>query len=227
MGQGTALPEANQRTQGIGLQMSTYIGPKCRLCRREGVKLFLKGARCNSAKCPVEKRSKPPGMHGWRRGRPSSYNIRMREKQKVKRYYGVTEGQFRRYFSEASRQKGNTGENLLALLERRLDNVVRLAGFAWSRSQARQLVGHGHVEVNSRKVDISSYSVKEGDVIRPEPTDAILEAARARREEQGHPESGWLAINEVDLSMRVVRMPVRADVTLEIDEGLVVELSSR
>jgi small subunit ribosomal protein S4 len=191
------------------------------------VKLFLKGARCHSAKCPVEKRARPPGMHGWRRGRPTPYAVRLREKQKLKRYYGMLEGPFRRVFEEASRQRGNTGENMLALLERRLDNVVVIAGYAVSRSQARQLVRHGHVEVNGEKISIPSYLLKEGDVMRPRPEDKILALARHNREEQGHPQPGWLSINDSDLTVRVVRMPVREDISIEIDEGLVVEFCSR
>ena len=207
--------------------MSRYIEPKCRLCRREGVKLLLKGARCYTAKCPVEKRSKPPGMHGWRRRRPSPYGIRLREKQKCKRFYGVTERQFRRYFQEAGGQRGNTGENLLALLERRLDNVVKTAGLAVSRAQARQLVRHRHIEVNGRNVDIPSYLLKEGDTVRPAPTDNVLVQARANREAQGHPEPSWLSINDPDLTVRIVRMPVREDISADVEEGLIVEFCSR
>jgi len=207
--------------------MARYTGAKCKLCRREGEKLMLKGARCQSAKCPVEKRHRPPGMHGWRRGRPSDYAVRLREKQKCKRYYGVLEKQFRRYFEMAQKSSGNTGENLLVLLERRLDNVLTICGFAASRAQARQMVGHGHVQVNGRKVDVSNYLVREGDVIRPEPNDATLEAARAAREEAGHPQPGWLEVNDADLTIRVVRMPVREDVSAVIDDGLVVEFCSR
>jgi small subunit ribosomal protein S4 len=207
--------------------MARHIEPKCRLCRREGVKLFLKGARCHTAKCPVEGRSRPPGMHGWRRGRLSDYGLRLREKQKCKRYYGVFEQTFRRYFQEAQRLAGNTGENLLVLLERRLDNVLAVCGFAVSRAQARQLVTHGHVQVNGRKVDVANYLVQEGDVIRSEPRDSMLERVRATREERGHPQSGWLDVNDADLTIRVVRMPVREDVTAVVDEGLVVEFCSR
>lgn len=207
--------------------MSRYTGPKCKLCRREGTKLFLKGARCHTAKCAVDKRAKPPGMHGFRRGRVSAYGVRLREKQKVKRYYGVSEGQFRRFFALAQRQRGNTGENLLTLLERRLDNVVRVSGLAASRAQARQMVRHGGIELNGRKMDIPSYIVKEGDQIRPKPVEGKIEFARANREDQGSPENGWLGVNEVDLTVRVVRMPVRADVTLQVEEGLVVEFCAR
>ena len=207
--------------------MARNVGPKCRLCRRDGVRLFLKGSRCLTAKCPIEGRSKPPGMHGWPRGRPGDYAQRLREKQKCKRYYGVLEKQFRRYFGEAQRIAGNTGENLLVLLERRLDNVMVICGFAVSRAQGRQIVRHGHVLVNGKKVDIPNYQVVEGDVIRPEPVDSIMNAMRAAREETGHPTPAWLDINEADLTTRAVRMPVRADVTAEIEVGLVVEFCSR
>ena len=166
-------------------------------------------------------------MHGWQRGRPSPYAIRLREKQKVKRYYGVLEKQFRRVFAEAARQKGNTGENLLSLLERRVDNLVAVAGLAASRPQARQLVRHGHLEVNGKKVSIPSYIVKEGDVVRPRPKDNMLELARRNREEMGRPGPAWLEINDSDLTVRVIRLPVREDVSAEVDEGLVVEFCSR
>lgn len=207
--------------------MARYTGPKCRLCRREGVKLFLKGARCHTAKCPIEGRTRPPGMRGWRRGRPKDYGIRLREKQKCKRFYGVLEAQFRRYFDLAQKATGNTGENLLSLLERRLDNVLTICGFAVSRAQARQLVTHRHVQVNGRTVDVPNYLVEEGDVIRPEPDDAVLDVVRARREQTGHPTPAWLEINDADLTSRVVREPVREDVAVEVDEGLIVEFCSR
>jgi len=145
--------------------MARYTGPKCRLCRREGLKLFLRGTRCESAKCAVTRRETPPGMLSWRRGRLSEYGIQLREKQKVKRYYGVLERQFRRVFAEAVRQPGNTGERLLVLLERRLDNVVLRIGFAPSRAQARQFIVHGHITVNGRRVDRPSFMVKVGDEI--------------------------------------------------------------
>lgn len=207
--------------------MGRNVGPKCRLCRREQVKLFLKGARCHTAKCPLEGRSKPPGMHGWRRRRPTDYGVRLREKQKCKRYYGVLEKQFRRYFGHAQKARGNTGENLLCLLERRLDNVLTICGFAVSRAQARQLTAHRHVQVNGHTVDVANYLVEEGDVIRPEPDDAVLEVVRATREEVGHPQPGWLEVNDADLTIRAVRLPIREDVTVEVQEGLVVEFCSR
>jgi small subunit ribosomal protein S4 len=191
------------------------------------MKLFLKGTRCYTAKCPIEKRSRPPGMHGFSRRRPSPYGIRLREKQKVKRFYGTLEKQFRRFFEMANKQKGNTGANLLCLLERRLDNVVKVSGLGASRSQARQLITHGHMQVNGRKVSSPSYLVKEGDVIRPQAKDSILELCRGNRETLGHPEAGWLAINDTDLTVQVVRYPVREDVSADVDEGLVVEFCSR
>src|SRR3990170_978204 len=151
--------------------MGRYTGPVCRMCRREGIKLMLKGARCETAKCPMERqwRNFPPGQHGWRRGRGSEYRLRLREKQKVKRFYGVYERQFRSYFRRASRTKGNTGAALLSLLERRLDNVVYKLGFAPSRPMARQLVSHRHVLVNGKKLNIPSYQTEVGDVISLTP----------------------------------------------------------
>ena len=146
--------------------MGRHIGPVCRLCRREGLKLFLKGTRCDTPKCSVTRRDSVPGMHQFRRGKASEYAIRLREKQKVKRYYGVYERQFRKYFDMASSRPGNTGDALMAVLERRLDNVVTRLGFALSRPQARQLVGHGHITVNGRKVDVPSYLVRPGDKIK-------------------------------------------------------------
>ena len=207
--------------------MARYTGSKCKLCRREGLKLFLKGVRCHTAKCPIEKRSKPPGMHSWRRGRPSDYATRLREKQKCKRYYGVLEAQFKRYFERAQRMPGNTGESLLSLLERRLDNVLTICGFTASRAQARQMVTHRHVQVNGRRVSVPNYCVEEGDVIRPEPEDRFLDAVRARREETGHLAPVWLEVNDADLTVRVLRMPVRADVAVDVQEGLIVEFCAR
>ncbi len=207
--------------------MARNTGPKCKLCRREGTKLFLKGARCHSAKCPMEGRSKPPGMHGWRRGRPSPYAIRLREKQKCKRFYGVFERQFRRYFEEARKARGHTGTNLLSILERRLDNVLTVCAFGVSRAQSRQLITHGHVQVNGHMADKAGLLVKEGDVIRPEPKDVILDLVRSNRETMGHPDSGWLEVNDADLTIRVVREPVREDASVEVQEGLIVEFCSR
>ncbi len=207
--------------------MGRYTGAKCKLCRRDGSKLFLKGTRCETAKCPVEKRSRPPGMHGFSRGRPSPYQLRFRATQKVKRYYGVYEQQFRRFFDMATRQKGNTGENLLTLLERRLDSVVRSVGFDASLAGARQMVNHGRFEVNGRKLDIPSYIVREGDVIRPKPQEKNIEELRGSREALGSPAPEWLGVDDSDLTVRVLRLPAGDDVSVEVDEGLVVEFCSR
>jgi len=166
-------------------------------------------------------------MHGWHRGRPSDYASRLREKQKCKRYYGVLEAQFQRYFSAAQKERGNTGASLLSQLERRLDNVLTICGFVVSRAQARQMVTHRHVQVNGRTVDVPNYLVGEGDVVRPEPVDTVLDVVRARREETGHPTPAWLEVNDADLTIRVMRLPVRQDVSFAFDEGLIVELCSR
>ncbi|HKI85958.1 MAG TPA: 30S ribosomal protein S4 [Thermoanaerobaculia bacterium] len=209
--------------------MARYSGPVCRLCRRERMKLFLKGDRCFKEKCAIERRGYPPGQHGQRRGRRTlGYGLQLREKQKVKRIYGVLERQFRLYFKEAERRKGITGENLLVMLERRLDTIVYSLGFASSRAQARQLVRHGHIQVNGKKTTIPSYQVREGqgisvregsrknDLIR-----ASLETARGR----GVPE--WLELDADQFAGKVVSLPTRDDVKLPIQEQLIVELYSR
>ena len=207
--------------------MARYTGPKCKICRREQVKLFLKGERCHTAKCPVEDGRQPPGQHGYPRGRPSDYAFRLREKQKCKRYYGLLENQFRRFFEMAEKTRGDTGEELLVLLERRLDNMLVLCGFAVSRAQGRQLISHGHVQVDARKMDVPSYLVEEGDVIRPAPKDNILQMVRENRESAPEEAPAWLEVNDADMTARVVRMPTREDVTVPVDEGLVVEFLSR
>jgi small subunit ribosomal protein S4 len=166
-------------------------------------------------------------MHGWRRGRLSDYGVRLREKQKTKRYYGVLERQFRRYFELAQKTPGNTGENLLALLERRLDNVLAVCGFAASRAQARQMITHRKVQVSGQTVTVANYLVDEGDVVRPVPEDSTLDTVRAQREAAGHPSPAWLEVNDADLTVRAIRMPVRDDVSLEVSDGLVVEFCSR
>ncbi|HEX7181863.1 MAG TPA: 30S ribosomal protein S4 [Thermoanaerobaculia bacterium] len=209
--------------------MARYTGPVCRLCRRERMKLFLKGDRCFKEKCAVERRNFPPGQHGTRRGRRTlGYGLQLREKQKVKRIYGVLEKQFRNYFEEADRRKGITGENLLVMLERRLDNVVYSLGFASSRAQARQLVRHGHVVVDGRKITIPSYQVKAGqavtvkDASRQNPfVRSSVETARGR----GVPE--WLELDAENVSGRMLRLPTREDIKLPIQEQLIVELYSR
>lgn len=210
--------------------MARYTGPKCRLCRREGEKLFLKGSKCYTPKCPLERRRYPPGQHGpgQRRRRLSIYGLQLREKQKVKRIYGVLEGQFRRYFNMARQMGGNTGENLLSLLERRLDNVVYRLGFASSRTQARQLVRHGHVLVNGRKVDIPSYLVRQGDVVELAPpmrkNPFVVESFEAIRPEDV---VTWLSLDKNLFRGRVERLPVRADITHPINERLIIELYSK
>jgi len=208
--------------------LARYTGPVCRLCRREGVKLFLKGERCYTDKCALERRPYPPGQHGQMRIKKTDYGILLREKQKLKRIYGILEKQFHRYFEEAVRLKGITGENLLMLLERRLDNVVYRMGFANSRRQARQLVRHGHVLVNDEKVDIPSYLVEVGDIIkiREKSKDIpfIKEAleAVARR---GVP--SWLEVDKERLEGRVKALPTRDEIAIPVQEQLIVEFYSK
>ncbi len=210
--------------------MARMLGPVCRQCRREGMKLFLKGVRCETAKCPVEKegRNKPPGMHAWRRGRTSEYSIRLREKQKVKRYYGVLEKQFRIYFGRAERMKANTGEALLSLLERRLDNVVFKSHFAGSRRMARQIISHGHVHVNGHKVDVASYQVKTGDRITLKDADKTRKLIKAGLEENSNAQvQSWLQVNPTVPEVVVLAMPSREDVQIPVEENLIVEFCSR
>ena len=208
--------------------MANYSGPVCRLCRREDMKLFLKGDRCFKDKCAIERRNYPPGQHGRRRSKLLGYGIQLREKQKVKRIYGLLESQFRLAFARANSRKGITGSNLLEELERRLDNVVYSLGFAASRAQARQLVRHGHVSVDSRKVSIPSFRVGKGQVVSikdksraNEQIKASVETARAR----GVP--AWLDLTPESFSGRVVELPKREDIKLPITEQLIVELYSK
>lgn len=210
--------------------MGRYTGPSCRLCRREGIKLMLKGTRCETAKCPMERqwRNSPPGQHGWRRGRGSEYGQRLREKQKVKRYYGVWEKQFIKYFHDAERQKGNTGVALLSLLERRLDNVVHKLGFAPSRASARQTVSHGHIYVNGRRCNIPSYLVRVGDTISVKDTERSKTLIRARLEEYGEPQvQNWLNLDLTKLEAQITALPTRDDVMIPVEENLIVELCSQ
>ena len=208
--------------------MARYTGSVCRLCRREGCKLFLKGEKCYGAKCPVDLRHTVPGEHGQARQRKmSEYGMQLREKQKAKRAYGVLENQFHHYFEEADRQKGITGENLLVLLERRLDNVVYRVGFGASRPMARQLVMHGHIRVNGKKVDIPSYLVKAGDVITIREKSAESEYFKALREGTGKVMPSWLTIDAQNLKVTVEAMPKREDIDLTIQENLIVELYSK
>ena len=212
--------------------MARYIGPVCRLCRREGMKLFLKGERCYTEKCGIEKRNFAPGQHGKTRKRAASkvagYGVQLREKQKVKRTYGVLEDQFRRYFEQAERTRGITGETLLQLLERRLDNVAYRVGFATSRAAARQLVRHGHFTVNGRKVDIPSFSVKPGDEV------AVRQSSRkkvsilhALEEVKGRGVPEWLQCDAEAMSAKVGSIPTRQQINLPVQEQLIVELYSK
>ena len=209
--------------------MARYIGPVCRLCRREAMKLFLKGERCYTEKCAIEKRNFPPGQHGkTRKAKLAGYGLQLREKQKVKRIYGVLENQFRRYFETADRTRGITGETLLQLLERRLDNVIYRLGLATSRAQARQLVRHGHFTVNSRKVDIPSYSVKAGDVVGVRSTSAQNPTiVHAMEEVKGRGIPEWLSFDPGTLTGRIASLPTREQINLPVQEQLIVELYSK
>lgn len=208
--------------------MATYSGPKCRLCRREGVKLMLKGARCESARCSFNRRDYPPGMHAWRRSKFSAYGVQLREKQKVKRFYGILERQFRCYFEEANRLPGNTGQSLLIALERRLDNVVYHLGLAASRRQARQLIAHGHMELNGRRVTIASHSVRPGDVIAPQQDEATSKLlAKVRESIKGRTVPSWLEVTDQPLQGRVLNLPSRDEVSIDVREHLIVELCSK
>ena len=210
--------------------MARYRDAVCRLCRREGGKLFLKGDRCYKPSCPIEKRgTNPPGQHGAaRRKMLAGYGQQLREKQKVKRIYFILEKQFRNYFQKALRQKGVTGENLLFMLERRLDNVVYRSGFSTSRRQARQLVNHGHIEVNGRKVDIPSFQVKVGDTITVKDKshkNVHVEGAWQTAAGRGRP--SWITPGDRDLSVAIATLPTRQDIDQNINEQLIVELYSK
>ena len=210
--------------------MGRYLGSSCKHCRREGMKLMLKGARCETAKCAIERheRHMAPGMHGWRRGRNSDYAVRLREKQKVKRFYGLGEKQFMRYFRGASRRKGNTGEVLLELLERRLDNVVYKLNFAASRKAARQLISHGHIYVNGRKVDIPDLTLQIGDKITVKNSERSKKAIKQQLDSNpNYVVQGWLQLDSNTPAATVVGLPSRDDVQLAIEEQLVVEFCSR
>ncbi len=210
--------------------MARYNGPVCRLCRREGMKLYLKGERCHTEKCAIEKRNFVPGQHGKeKKAKILGYGLQLREKQKARRYYGILEGQFRTYFEKGSRMKGITGENLLNMLERRLDNVVYRMGFGTSRNQARQIVRHGHMQVNGRKVNIPSFQVKPGDVIEVREKSknhaAILHAKEATA---AYPNPNWLEVDRDALKARVLQQPKREElVQIQLNEQLIVELYSK
>jgi len=210
--------------------MGRNLGSSCKFCRREGVKLMLKGIRCETAKCPVEKKQRnlAPGMHGWRRGRASEYGVRLREKQKVKRYYGVLERQFMRYFHKAERTRGNTGQTLLQLLERRLDNVVYKLNFAPSRKAARQLITSGHIRVKDHKVDVPDYTVDIGDKITVKSAEKSLK--RIKQQLESNPNfttQGWLQLDREKPEATIVALPTRDDVQIPVEEQLVVEFCSR
>ncbi len=208
--------------------MARYTKAVCKLCRREGVKLFLKGSRCNTDKCALDKRAYAPGQHGQRRVKLSEYGIRLREKQKLRRIYSIMERQFERYFEEASRKKGVTGETLIQLLETRLDNVVYRLGFALSRAQARQLIRHGHFLVNQQRVDIPSYRVKSGDEISVKESSrglAIIKLALEASSSRGTPD--WLELSTESFMGRLKRIPKREEVSLPVQERMIVEFYSR
>jgi small subunit ribosomal protein S4 len=208
--------------------MARYTGADCKRCRREKMKLFLKGAKCESPKCPIEIRPYPPGEHGRGRTKDSEYLMQKREKQKCARIYGVLEKQFRSYYEEANRRQGKTGENLLQLLERRLDNVVYRAGFAKSRDMARQLVRHGHFTVNGRKVDIPSYLVAENDIVAVRPASAELTPFVVARAEAGsRPVPPWLEVIANRMRILVHGFPARQVIDTPVQEQLIVELYSK
>lgn len=208
--------------------MAKYRGPVCRLCRREGVKLFLKGSRCMTEKCAVERRAYPPGQHGQGRQRVSEYSAQLREKQKLKRIYGMLERQFRGTFAKAERQQGVTGENLLRALERRLDNVIYRLGFAASRKEARMLVNHGHYRVNGRKVDKPSFLVAEGDVVEiKERSRQIVPIQAALEGVDGRGVPAWLDLDKGNFRATVVGLPTKDEIAMPVNEQLVVDLYSR
>jgi small subunit ribosomal protein S4 len=211
--------------------MARTIDPVCKLCRREGIKLYLKGSRCDSPKCAIERRNVAPGMHGYRRGKPSEYGIRLREKQKLKRFYGLLERQFRRYFELASRSTENTGEVLLTLMERRLDNVVHRLGFAPNRAAARQLVTHGHVQLNGHACNVPSLLLKAGDTVTVKSRPRSLQLVKLQLQENAPPVPDYLERTGTEPPEgRMVRLPTRGDVDpriQDIREQLIIEFCSR
>jgi len=208
--------------------MARYTDSVCKLCRRERQKLFLKGQKCFSEKCPIEEKNYPPGQHGLsRRSKVSEYGVQLREKQKIKRSYGLLETQFRNYFEKANKQKGRTGENLIKLLERRLDNVVFRLGFASSRKQARQLIIHRHILINNSLVTIPAYLLKAGDVIQVKEKSKKLDAIHNSLKRVKDNTYGWLTVDKATLSGTFVQVPERVDVPLNANEQLVVELYSK
>ncbi len=208
--------------------MARYVGPVCRFCRREGMKLFLKGTRCETPKCAIERRNSPPGMHQARRGKMTDYGVHLREKQKVKHYYGVLERQFRGYMQQALKSKGNSGEVLMSLLERRLDNVIHRLGYGQSRPQARQIINHGHVTVNGKRVDIPSYLLRAGDVIRVKNRPKSLQVVQAALAECNRPVPDYVSRIDGEIpEATVTRLPEAYDISLPVQTQLIVELLSR
>ena len=208
--------------------MARYTDAVCKLCRREGQKLFLKGARCYTDKCAITRRAYAPGQHGQGRKKASEYGVQLRAKQMTRRYYGVLEGQFRNYYEMATKMPGRSGDNLLILLESRLDNVVYRCGWASSRAEARQLVVHGHYTVNGKKVDIPSYLVKVGDVVAIKESSRSTDKMKAVLETNGaRPVAKWLDVDAGTAQAKVIAQPVREDIDLEVDETLIVELYSK
>ena len=207
--------------------MSRYTGPVCRLCRREGQKLYLKGDKCYTDKCPVSKRNYVPGQHGQRRQKVTEYGLQLREKQKVRRFYGITEKQMRSYFNMADKMQGITGENLLRLLELRLDNVVYRMGFGFSRAEARQLVMHGHFTVNGQKADIPSMILNSGDVIEvKEKSRSSVKFKELVENHRGNTVK-WIDVNADEFKGRIVAEPTREDIDIPIEEHMIVELYSK
>ena len=207
--------------------MARYRAAACRQCRREGIKLFLKGSRCFGEKCAIERRNYPPGQHGLSRTKLTNYGIQLREKQKAKRIYGVLESQFRRYFAMAERERGVTGENLLKLLERRLDNVVFRTGMAASRREARQMVGHGHIQINGRKVSIPSYIVKVGEVVQLRTTSKMQERVADNLGAGRQQPPAWIEVDPNEKKGTVRGLPIREDIQIPVQEQLIVELFSK
>lgn len=207
--------------------MARYTDASCRLCRREGEKLFLKGERCYTNKCAIARRAYAPGQHGQQKKKLSEYGIQLREKQKARRYYGILEGQFRGYFEMASKAKGITGENLLQILETRLDNVIYRLGYGSSRPESRQLTRHAHFTVNGKKVNIPSYLIKVGDVIEVKETSRQQPRFKAAMEGSGRLVPKWLEFNPETLTGKVIALPTREDIDLPLKEHLIVELYSK
>jgi small subunit ribosomal protein S4 len=208
--------------------MARYTGPVCRLCRREGLKLFLKGNRCYTEKCAIDRRAYAPGQHGQGRKKLSEHGLQLREKQKARRYYGVLESQFEKYFEMAFKKKGVTGENLLQILESRLDNVIYRLGWGSSRAESRQLVRHGHFTIDGKKINIPSYLVKEGEVITIREKSRNLPKIKSVLEEgEGKVIPQWLDLNKDTLEVRVVGLATREDIDIPMEEHLIVELYSK